>query len=231
MKSVIVALVMLIGSQVMAQAQVLSGGFHLSEGQTKSISINAAYVEQVFVQAEGASRQDAMFEVWANGRPKGSIYVPGRDPSYIVTIRETVRSLEFRHVSGGSVRVYQVRGSLSGGITNIGQRPPLAGLGYSGSTAVELAQRAVAVVNDLKPMANMSQLETYLMPIRKSAARLYAIGASNAPYSLKVRNALIDLESKLTNAAAYIEQNLETDAAFDVTVEMMTIKETINSML
>lgn len=231
MKKFLAALVMLIGTQAMAQATVLSGSFTLNPGETKSVRNRAAYIEQVFVQAEGAGRQDAMFEVWANGKLKGSIYVPGRDPSYVVTIRETVSSLEYRQVSGGSVIVHQVRANMHQGTTQIGTRPNLGGYGYSPSSAVELAQRTVAVINDLKPQANYAQLGEFLLPIRKSAARLYSIGASRAPFSLQVRNALIDLRTQINAAGVYLEQNLETDSAFDLTTELMTIKETIDALL
>ena len=222
---------MVVASHAMAQSTAISGYLQLSPGETKSVSIRPAYIEQVFVQAEGASRQDAMFEVWANGKPKGSIYVPGRDPSYIVTIRETVSSLEFRHVSGGSVTVHQVRASMNQGTSQVGVRPSLGGYGYSASGAVEIAQRTVAAINDLKPQANYAQLGQFLLPIRKSAARLYAIGASRTPYSMQVRNALIELKNSINNASGYLDQNLETDSAFDLTTELMTIKETIDAML
>lgn len=231
MKMILTAIMMLVSTQVMAQSAVLSGWFSLSPGETKSISLRTAYIEQVFVQAEGQGRQDAMFEVWANGKPKGSIYVPGRDPSYVVTIRETVSSLEFRQVSGGSVIVHQVRANMHQGTTQIGSRPNLGGFGYSPSSAVEIAQRTVAVINDLKPQANYSELGKFLLPIRKSASRLYSIGASRAPFSLQVRNALIDLRNKINNAGVFIEENLETDSTFDLTTELMTIRETIDAML
>ncbi len=230
MKMLLTTIIMLASAQVMAQAAVLSGYFHLGQGETKSISMQAAYVEQVFVQAEGASRQDAMFEVWANGKPKGSIFVPGRDPSYIVTIREAIHSLEFRHVSGGAVTVHQVRANLTYGLPQVAQRPGLGG-GYSASYAVEIAQRTVAVVNDLKPHANYGQLGNYLLPIRKSAARLYALGSARSSYSVPVRHALADLKSKIDHAYAYVESNFETDSLFDLTTELLTIREAIATML
>lgn|GEM_PF-4748291 len=55
--------------QAMAQASSIAGYMHLGQGDTKSVSLHKrAYIEQVFVQAEGASRTDAMFEVWTNGK-------------------------------------------------------------------------------------------------------------------------------------------------------------------
>lgn len=230
MKTLLTGILMLVSVQAMAQSTVLSGYFHLGQGEIKSIPMHPAYIEQVFVQAEGASRQDAMFEVWANGKPKGTIFVPGRDPSYIVTIRETVSSLEFRQTSGGSVTVHQVRASMSQGTPQIGQRPGLGG-GYSASAAVEVAQRTVAVVNELKPNANYAQLGAYLLPIRKSAARLYALGAARSTYSAPVRGALANLLTEIDQACNYIDQNLETDSMFDLTTELLMIREQIATML
>jgi hypothetical protein len=39
----------------------------------------------LIVQAQGIS-SDSVIEVMVNGQVKGTIYAPGRDPSYVVTI-------------------------------------------------------------------------------------------------------------------------------------------------
>ena len=67
---------------------------YLSEGQTKSISLRTdGYVKKLIISAEDV-RNDAKFQVMVNGTVKGTIYVPGRDPSYIVTVEDSTSSIE-----------------------------------------------------------------------------------------------------------------------------------------
>lgn len=76
---------------------------------------HAGYIEKLIVFAEGV-RNDAMVQVTINGRPakgphkdiKGTIYVPGKDPKYYVTIGEDVQTIEF-HPEFGKTRVLKVR--------------------------------------------------------------------------------------------------------------------------
>ncbi len=233
LKSMIAMALLLIGVKTMAASGSVASHFTVDAGETKSIRIQPGYIENIQVQAVGRSSHDAMVEVWANGKPKGSLYVPGRDPNYIVTIRESVSSLEFRSVSGGAVYVQNVfaNGQSQGSFGPITSGRPMLGYGYSLSGALDVAGQAIQVINELKQQANLSQIETYLMPARKSAARLYAVASANAPSSSKVRNALLDLLAKLNSTQTYIDQTLETDSGFDAITNLMTIKETINSML
>lgn len=73
---------------------ILSRSIILEPGTTRSISIRSPrYVKKLIVTAEGV-RNDAKFEVMVNGDVKGTIYVPGRDPSYIVTVEDYTSSIE-----------------------------------------------------------------------------------------------------------------------------------------
>lgn len=213
-----------------SSSDVLSSGFYLSVGEMDTIKFSSRYIESIFVQAEGAGSRDAMFEVWANGKPKGTIYVPGRDPNYIVTIKENVRELKFRHISGGNVRVIEVKYDGTRGYSDWNSRP-LLGNGYSYLSAQEVSQEALALVQDLKAYANYKDLGAYLLPIRKSAANLYSIAVSRSAYSPKVRAALIQLLREVSMAKAYIDENLETDATFNQAVNLLTIKEKLEAML
>lgn len=228
LKMMITAVVLTVTSQVFAANGNVAGGFTVHIGETKSVRIASGYVEQIQVQAMGEGSRDGMIEVWANGKPKGSLYVPGRDPNYIVTIRESISSLEFRSVSGGGVYVQNV--FAIGRNSGSAERPSL-GLNYNSESAKEIAQSTIETVNALKTQANLSQLELHIMPIRKSAARLYAVASANSQYSQAVRNSLLDLLAKIQSAEAYIDQNLETDSGFDSTTNLMTIKEQIKAML
>ena len=227
MKKILMGLILVIATHAMAHQVELTGDIRLCAGEVKEVSFERGYIEQVFVQARGAGYDSAMFEVWANGKPKGTIYVPGRDPSYIVTIREEVSSLEFRQISGGDVQIYSVKAEMKHERSHSG----LAGLGYNPTLAGELARKTIEIVNDLKPSANYGQLGLYILPIRKTAAELYAISAARSPYSEKTREALVKLKRQIDSAKAYIDSNLETDSNFDLGVQLMTIDEKIEAML
>jgi hypothetical protein len=213
-----------------ASSDVLSSRFYLSVGEMDTVKFSPRYVEQIFVQAEGAGSRDAMFEVWANGKPKGTIYVPGRDPNYIVTIKENISELKFRHISGGNVNVLEVKYNGQRSSDSWGHRPQL-GNNYSHQSALEVAESTMSLVKDLKPYATYKELGHYLLPIRKSAASLYSIAANRSPYSQKVRNALLQLLTQINAANAYIDANLETEATFGLAVELLTSKEKIDTML
>ena len=51
---------------------------------------------------------DATFDVVVNGDVKGTIFAPKYDPSYVVTIGEETRSIEFVSRSGGTAEISRV---------------------------------------------------------------------------------------------------------------------------
>ncbi len=81
---------------------ILKHSFKLKSGRTKSIQLRShQYIKKLIIEAEGI-RRDATFEVIVNGEVKGTIYVPGRDPSYIVTIEDSTSSIEFMSRNGNA---------------------------------------------------------------------------------------------------------------------------------
>lgn len=71
----------------------------LQEGRWDMIKFDYAYVKKIYISAEGV-RNDAYFDVMVNGDIKGTIYVPGRDPSYVVTVESYTDTLLLRSLSG-----------------------------------------------------------------------------------------------------------------------------------
>jgi hypothetical protein len=102
---------------------------------------------------------------------------------------------------------------------------------YTASLAVELADRALAVVQTMKPYEGHSNIGAYLNPIRKSAAYLKAAGMSNSPYSGAVRQQLINLSAQLLSAKSYMEEKLEADVLVDTVIELMAVKSKIDAIL
>lgn len=81
----------------------LRGSVTLYSGTTQQVRLNGArYVKKLIISAEGV-RNDAMFDVVVNGDVKGTVYVPGRDPSYFVTVEDYTDSIEL--VSRGGTAV------------------------------------------------------------------------------------------------------------------------------
>lgn len=200
----------------------VSQGFRLEDHRTVSVSLeHPAYVESVRIAAEGI-RYAGMFEVWANGKIKGSIYVPGEDPCYIVTIREVISSLEFRSLSNSDIRVRSVViENNSGVILN----------GGSLGDAVSLAQKTIELVNAVKPSANLEDLSNILMPIRKAAAHLYAAASVSSPYDTKTHSALVNLLVTINAASHYLDESLETDTNFELATGLLQVKEQLDNML
>lgn len=210
-------------------AEFVTSDLYLPCGQLESVPLHhTEYVEKLFVRAVGADSRDGMFEVWANGKLKGTIYVPGRDPKYVVTIRERISSIEFRHISGGPASIINVYADNQRSGSSYA-RPQLGGSGAISAT--EIAQNTIQIVNDIKLSANYGQLGLYLLPIRRSAAELYSVAASHSAYDLRVRSAMQDLLAKISQAEAYIESNLETDQQFDGATDLLTMKEQLENAL
>ena len=73
---------------------VLRHEVNLYAGTTQQVRLSApVQMKKIVVEAIGV-RGEALFDVMVNGDVKGTIHVPGRDPSYIVTINEFADSIE-----------------------------------------------------------------------------------------------------------------------------------------
>lgn len=80
----------------------ISYQIRLESGTTQQVRIPGSYIKKLIISAEGL-RSDAMFDVVVNGDVKGTVYVPGRDPSYFVTIEDSADSIEL--VSRGGTAI------------------------------------------------------------------------------------------------------------------------------
>jgi hypothetical protein len=81
----------------------LRHSIRLESGTTEQIRLNGnQYIKKLIISAEGL-RSDAMFDVVVNGDVKGTVFVPGRDPSYFVTVEDSADSIEL--VSRGGTAI------------------------------------------------------------------------------------------------------------------------------
>lgn len=207
--------------------QISLGGVLVSGSQTASVSLGRSrYIRNLVIQAEGVGR-DSIVEVMVNGVVKGTLYAPGSDPSYVVTVAEVSDSIQFRHHSGGSMRVIAIQAT-------VGPWPGSHfGGGFYGSPSElrNLAQRTLMVIEALKPFVDAADEKTYLLPIKQQAG--YAIVYLNAHgnVSKKSIQALQALIYEIDFAHGYIEDLMQADETFEMAVELLTVRETLDDLL
>lgn len=81
----------------------LRSSITLYSGTTQQVRLNSGkYIKKLIISAEGI-RNDAMFDVVVNGDVKGTIFVPGRDPSYFVTVEDYADSIELVSRGGNAL--------------------------------------------------------------------------------------------------------------------------------
>jgi hypothetical protein len=224
--------------------------FVLSTGEVKSLELTGGWrnVQKIFVQADGIGRE-ATFEVIANGDVKGTVHVPGRDPNYVVTIGESVRSLQFRHIMGGNVRIYNVKATQSERVTDDpGYEPErdlecaIVGGCAAGAPVIDvpkgvgfdsgkLAKQTITIVDRLEPWASVDEYKTYLLPIKISAARVFSLARLTPYHSSKLHWGLVALKKQIKFADPYIEETFSRENLFTIAVELQHIADKLELSL
>ncbi len=228
--------------------EISDSDFQLDPGETKYLPMTGwRYVKKLFIRAEGATNIDGTFEVIANGDTKGTVYVPGKDPSYIVTIGEVVRSIELRHVSGGAVRVHNIKGAMSRRIQNFrpiddeffdeddsiccGNTVDTVDDFPTSNLSSKLARKAIELIDKLEGFASYEEYGQYLLPIKKAAGRAYANATARGDLSIVTRRSLLVLKRQIEFACPYLEEAFERDHVFNLSVELMSLGERIDDLL
>ena len=209
--------------------------FYLSPGETRTVQLGNDWhhVQKIYIQANGAHSQDATFQVIANGDVKGTIYVPGRDPSYVVTIASVADSIQLQHVSGGTAHVRSI--TVVRSCRSVRATPP--GEFYSDdylsarNEASRLARRAITIVDKLQPFASHSEFGWYLLPIKKSAAIAYAAAEARGPISATVHVSLRQLKAQIEYAIPYIDETFERSGVFELAIELKSLGDRLDMLL
>jgi hypothetical protein len=227
-----------------------SSDFTLAPGEVHSLELTGGWrnVQKIFVQADGVGR-DATFEVIANGDVKGTVHVPGRDPNYVVTIGETARSLQFRHVMGGSIRIYNVKVTQSERVTDDpGYEPErdlecaIVGGCAAGAPSIDLpkdigfdsaklAKQAITLVDRLEPWASVEEYKEYLLPIKVASARVFSLARLTPYYSSRLHYGLVALKKQIKFAGPYIEETFSRENLFTIAVELQHIADKLELSL
>jgi hypothetical protein len=206
--------------------------------QTMSISIpngRFAKVHKLIVQAEGVGR-DTTVEVITNGDVKGTLYLPGRDPSYVVTIGEVTRSIEFRNTTNTRARIRSVVAYVTETSYedrwNDGYYEPIPSMDLRArNEAAALAKKAIVLVDQLDKYTNYADYGRYLLPVKKAAARAYSTANARGSLSAKVREQLFALMGELELSKPFIEDAFERSAAFELAIELLSLRERLEHVL
>ena len=220
-----------------------SNNLYVGEGATESVQLCRQFrVHTLYIQAEGYY-SDAYAQVMVNGRVKGTLYVPGRDPHYVVTVEEDTASIEIASIRG-NLNIRAVRAVMSesynnggngGGWQNPGPGPqpgpqyPLPN--YVNSQMGQMSSRIIWIVNNLENYTNYRTYGEYLLPIRKAAAEALAMSEARGDSSMSARAYYEKLLLTLDTAAPYIDNAFEVDYAFNLAVELMSKREQIRRLL
>lgn len=208
--------------------------FFCSEEEVRPVFIN-----KLLISAQGTSSSDGTMQVVVNGDIKGTIHVPRRDPAYFVTVGEVATSIEFVPVSGtvevldikiiGSMQVpynYRHQRNYNDHITSTRSRNHNH---HYYNQAQDMALRSIDIINELMTYSSYRALGQYLLPIKKSAAQVYAI-ATSSQYSNKMLKALQHLADHIATARPYTTRVLESSALFDIAMELMSFEEELRSI-
>lgn len=219
--------ILFLSSFAFAKPILLNESFVIKEATTISIEIGeTVFLKNLVIQAEGLNR-DSTVEVMVNGEVKGTIYAPGSDPSYIVTIAEETSSVEFRHRAGGAMQVLDV---LVMAEPNSIQSPIEYNI-HKAEGVLNLAKAVIEISNVLAPFTSQLEESLYLLPIKKKAGRVLVMSQAHGELSTKTITALKDMARSVDYAQPYLDRLLEKPALFDHAVEILMVREIIQELL
>jgi len=222
-----------------ATTNCVSDSFTTRAGETHSFLLrnctNRGYerVKKIIVSAEGVYR-DAQAQVIVNGDVKGTIYAPGSDPSYTITIEDYTDSIQFTALTGtlrvNDIKVVYEVSDREWRRIDEGNRYPVYG-SSSRSEASNLALKAINIVSELRGYANYQEYGDFLLPIKKAAARVYARADARSDFSASLRTYLLILLNEIDRAKPYLNDAFERDAAFRLAIELLTVGEKLEAGL
>ena len=193
-----------------------------------SLSLGDTYfVENIHVKAQSANRWDSQGQVMVNGKVKGTVYVPGVDPDFTVTVRENTSTVEFR-TDKNSIRYLQV----IAWVRPI-ERPRYHrhyGHAYNSQIA-KFSNHVLALVDALIPYTNPQDQIDFLMPLRKAAIQALAIAEARGDASGSARPHFYALLEKLDHADSYLDEQAEITAIYELVLAVKIDRERIRRSL
>ncbi len=196
------------------------GSLSLNAGETRTFDLRRwRNVKRLVVDAVAVGH-DALVEIETNGEVKGTLYIPGADPTYVVTIGEAARSIQFRHVRGGRVTLSRIDATLSS--TSVPDPNGGGPLGPQGlSLAADLSERVIHLTDEFFPLASTKEWVHTLLPVKIKAGRAYAQASASGDLSGRVRESLVGLMVQMEMAEPYIENGFQKPELFDLCVRFL----------
>lgn len=201
----------------------------IPSGEIRSVTLPSSMnVYKFLIQAESTGRENALFDVIVNGDTKGTVLTPSVDPTYVVTVVQTTNSVQFRSISGGGFRLIRVLAVVN--IADENARPPVRSFPSSGQIA-QIALQSISLIRQMEPMATPAEQAAYLIPVKASAGRLYAIAAAYGPSSEKTRQAALELLGQIDGAKVFMDLQMSRNGSFDCIVEMLSLRAALDSLI
>jgi hypothetical protein len=208
-----------------------AGGFH-------DLNVSGNYIENLTVTAY--STKGGQLEVVVNGKNKGTIYVPAKDPTYTVTIREACNSIRFVHTTGGDVTFSKVTSSElgGGGYQQRQYRQVPSRFLQRESNIVGFVNRHGAnyfsndqlyayidLMKFLVDKVTPQEYATYLQPIKIQAAFAVSTVNGRGPISQKSIKNMVELVRSVNAAQPLLERLMQIEDRFDVVVDLLSMVE------
>ncbi|OFZ52198.1 MAG: hypothetical protein A2381_01920 [Bdellovibrionales bacterium RIFOXYB1_FULL_37_110] len=198
---------------------------NVNEGETLSLRFDKSYfVHKLLIQAQSGNNSDTYAEVSANGDIKGTLYLPGQDPHYVVTIAENTDSIEFTTIDN-KLKLLSIKAivSIPGSIPDF----PLNGaskMAYYSSICLKL-------INELDNYSSYEDFGSYLLPLRKAAAKSLAYAEARGDLSTIGRPYYEALLDTLDGSQPYFDRMMEISSAYEYVINLMTAREKIRQLL
>lgn len=203
-------------------------GFLVQPGETKDIKLlQPRRIRKIVVSAQAQS-SDSMVEVVVNGKVKGTIFAPGVDPSYTVTVEDVTSAIEFKHVSGGALEVLRIQAT-----TSQWTAPDwtLVTPDQTGVMVRDLAATAIEVYENMKLFTSPAEDLRYLLPIKLAAGQVFIMTNAHGPVSEKAGTELRKLAIEIDKSRPFLNDLMKRPETFEDAVNMLTIYESINDLL
>jgi hypothetical protein len=207
---------------------ILSTAIIINPGQTQTISTGRSYyIDHLIVNAEGVMN-DSTVEVLVNGTVKGTIYAPGRDPEYVVTVREVTNHIEIRYKTGGKMKI----SSLTIFRSEDGYEPGSIGhLPVGKEISTYIASSLIDLCRKLEHLLPTSDFEKHILPVKIVAGQLYAVASAHGDVSLKTMEKLQALNFAISLSVNYIDELLKNGKTFELAVKYLELKEQLKEAL
>lgn len=194
----------------------------VSEGETRSIVLpENVFVQKILIQAQSANFKDSYGEVIVNGDIKGTLYLPGADPHYVVTVAEYAQTLEFTAIqnsmlirsikavvvttSSASVRVHEDMG--------------------------ELSQLILSLHEELGDKVGFEQYGEYILPVIIKASNAIVFANTHGDLGQEALSSFFKLSYAMKKATPFYNELLERDQDRQLIIEILSLKERIRMIL